>query len=82
METLRADCGQREKLASELRLQLTSSEDELSVVNTSYRTLEHMEAQLRSQLGEREDLVSQSKSEVKMQETLAWNTHRRIRHRQ
>lgn len=67
---LQADASQSQKLVKDLRSQLGKSEDELSVANTAFQTLQSMETELRNQLGLRDNLISESRSELKVQEQL------------
>ena len=77
LEHLRVETTQNQKVIRELRSQLNKSEDELSVANTAYQTLQSMEAELRSEIAQQDRCLSESRGELKVQEQpvrYSWNS--------
>lgn len=70
-QLLQSEAQKNVKLIQSLRAQLSKSEDELTVANTAFQTLQTVEAELRGQLQKQESSISESSGQLKVQERLS-----------
>ena len=68
LDTFRAECREQNKLATDLRLQLTESEDERNASDTAFQTLRSIETDLRGRLTQEADQLSDVRSALQVQQ--------------